>query len=403
MPRWALAAFGLYGVVLLLLVLWPAPQRPDEPVHALRFAEGAWLADGLRNVVLFAPMGLGLRLAGVPLGRIGWVGLAVSLAIEAAQLFVPGRFTSPLDLATNAAGAALGGALPGLGAALRRETVDRPDRLAVGAGLASVAALVATSLLAAPKLPGVDAYGGWTPDYGVLERYRGEVMAARVGDVPIPPAGPTRQSAALRRGLLDQAEVGVAMRAGPAPASLSQIVSVVDGMGNELVLVGADGPDLIFSVAAWAESAGLHRDWTRFRGALQGVAPGDELELAIRPDGASVALWIDGRLVGRERRSLARGWTVFVWPQLATSGLRGVGDVAWLALVFGPVTFFAARRRATWALVPALALFVAGWASVGWLGPLTAAQWLSAGGVVAVAATVSLVLQRRADAASTRR
>jgi VanZ family protein len=118
---------------LALLILWTTfiiygtmiPFRFDldaaEAARKLRsmgepFARAVSRTDAVSNVLLFLPLGglIGFRLArrGTGLGMILVVaavsGLALSASVECAQLFLPGRVPSLVDLATNTAGAALG-------------------------------------------------------------------------------------------------------------------------------------------------------------------------------------------------------------------------------------------------------------------------------------------------------
>jgi glycopeptide antibiotics resistance protein len=60
------------------------------------------------NVLLFAPLGAGLRLLGRPLRVTILAGFALSAAIEVVQLAIPGRTTSTADVLCNTAGIALG-------------------------------------------------------------------------------------------------------------------------------------------------------------------------------------------------------------------------------------------------------------------------------------------------------
>jgi VanZ family protein len=126
------AAFVVYGS------LYPFAFRPPPP--------GAWEAalargpggrgDILANLALYAPLGLFLAWA-IPGGRwraaLAAVALAtaLSVALEAAQLFDRGRVSSRWDVAMNAAGALAGALaapllarLPGRGAGME------PDRFA---------------------------------------------------------------------------------------------------------------------------------------------------------------------------------------------------------------------------------------------------------------------------------
>jgi hypothetical protein len=106
----ALLAY-LSGVVLLLTL---APFRFGVPEHFDVLLSGPW-SDVAANVVLFLPLGFVYRL-GRPertrgaLHALGF-GLLLSGFIECTQLFEPERYTSLVDVATNALGAALGSAL----------------------------------------------------------------------------------------------------------------------------------------------------------------------------------------------------------------------------------------------------------------------------------------------------
>ena len=73
------------------------------------------VSDVLANIVLFIPLGFLFQLAR---RRAGWrsllqalcFGVLVSAAVEACQLFLPGRDSSLIDVATNGLGAVLGAA-----------------------------------------------------------------------------------------------------------------------------------------------------------------------------------------------------------------------------------------------------------------------------------------------------
>jgi glycopeptide antibiotics resistance protein len=60
------------------------------------------------NVLLFVPFGVALWFGGVRFRRAVAVGAALSIAIEAAQLAIPGRWTSTDDVILNTLGTAVG-------------------------------------------------------------------------------------------------------------------------------------------------------------------------------------------------------------------------------------------------------------------------------------------------------
>lgn len=99
------------GVVLVITL---APFRFEVPRQVTVFYVGGGF-DMVANVLLFVPLGFLYPLTrphrGLPLvARAALLGLLLSAAIEAAQLFERGRYASLVDLGTNAAGA-LAGAL----------------------------------------------------------------------------------------------------------------------------------------------------------------------------------------------------------------------------------------------------------------------------------------------------
>jgi VanZ family protein len=96
-------------MVLVTAVITLAPFRFARPaVFTL-----SWLADPadvVANVLLFLPLGFLFRISAPHAGHVRTVVAAclVSMTFEAAQLFLPGRFASPVDVMSNSLGAGLG-------------------------------------------------------------------------------------------------------------------------------------------------------------------------------------------------------------------------------------------------------------------------------------------------------
>ena len=121
-PRKWRIVLGSFLTFLALVGFWPSPV--DQPVqgqiagflvliHTLGVP--AWIGYGFveasANVTLFVPLGVLAALAfpTKPWWQIGALGLLVSGCMELGQLlFLPSRFPSPLDLATNTAGCLMG-------------------------------------------------------------------------------------------------------------------------------------------------------------------------------------------------------------------------------------------------------------------------------------------------------
>src|SRR5262245_48746497 len=105
--RLSAALLGYFVLVTLVITLSPfdfAPRR-FRPSLAMK------PSDIVANVALFLPIGFLVR----SLGRrstLGWravsLAAAFSVLIETAQIFIRGRYVSPIDLAANTCGAYLG-------------------------------------------------------------------------------------------------------------------------------------------------------------------------------------------------------------------------------------------------------------------------------------------------------
>jgi len=99
----------MLGVTLIITLL---PFQFDWPTRWRIMLSGGTV-DVVANVLLFLPLGFLFRLARRPpvahsALTVLWIGALASLAIESAQLFERERFSSVIDVATNAAGAWIG-------------------------------------------------------------------------------------------------------------------------------------------------------------------------------------------------------------------------------------------------------------------------------------------------------
>jgi glycopeptide antibiotics resistance protein len=142
---------GLFTVAYLAFVGWITlgPQPLDDDPNGLLFrslaffdrhAATSWITyNGLEftaNVFMFLPIGLFLVLL---FGRSLWwlamsLGFGLTVAIETAQIFLPGRVSDPRDIVANTCGAVIG-VIVGLILTARkaREIRDRAERQPVGA------------------------------------------------------------------------------------------------------------------------------------------------------------------------------------------------------------------------------------------------------------------------------
>ncbi len=391
-PRhWLVCVFVIYGLALLAGVLSPQPIPPD--IGDRPFLAAGWLADAIRNVVLFAPLGWVLRLVGVGGTGIALVAVALSGSIELAQGWIPGRFTSALDIVSNAAGAWVGGWVPAISARLRREADVHAGRLAASCALASATVLVLCAILAAPSLPSSRYYGGWTPRYAGLEVYRGEVWSADVGGQPIPPFGPVTETEALREALERGAPISMTFRVGPPTAGLAPVLSIVDDRQQEIALIGIDGDTLVYHLRSRAAPAGLHSPMARVPGAFALEDAGAIRSLRVDRTGAGSIVRLDGQAAVPVDLPISRGWAFLVWPGSVPSALTPLLDALWLAGLLCPVAWLAVRRPIAWTAVAGLAVLLLTLPEISGLAGLTVVQWGWSAVAVAAAALASRAAQ----------
>ena len=152
------------------------------------------MTDLVQNVALFVPLGFALAFAG---GRALLVGAAISLAVEVAQVFIPGRFPSPLDFATNTAGA-------GLGAVAYQAISSQLGRAGQGAGIKALdLPLMGTVYLVVPLVWLVGL--SWPADPGrlvlvSLPLLAGAIVLASVSRHHLEPRGLRRWAGATAAG-----------------------------------------------------------------------------------------------------------------------------------------------------------------------------------------------------------
>ncbi len=123
-PSLARAALAASALVIAALTLTPS-SVPSTSAPFFCLTCGAWLQDGLDNVLLFAPFGAALAALGLRRGGPVVVAAATSFAIEFAQYSaLPGRDAALTDLIANTVG----------GAPLaRRPTISTPGNTSTAA------------------------------------------------------------------------------------------------------------------------------------------------------------------------------------------------------------------------------------------------------------------------------
>lgn len=348
-PVWkrSLCAAFLVGSlgVILGVTLVPSSGPDAGTFHWCLLCGEFGLSDAIANVMLFVPLAIGLRCYGVASRRTVAMALLLSASIEFAQLWVPGRESALGDIVWNTFGAALGVGL------VSWYPVRRRFRLGgFVTAAAAVAVIAGTGLLLKPSFPPTVYYGQWTADLGMYDWYRGHVLAADLGGMPLP-SWRLPDSKTVRELLVAGARLRVTAIAGPRTERLAPLLSIFDAQQREILLVGADRDDLVLHVSTHAVDFRLHQPDLRWRGALGAVAAGDTLNVEWRGDRSGYCL----RLNGRERCGLAyaagRAWGLVEFvPGMPAAG-QAVLDCVFMLMLGLPVGLMVRRSRAGYTAV----------------------------------------------------
>jgi len=375
-PQIARAILALALAAVFAATLTPGPPQQIPGIACLLCGERA-VADALLNVILFLPIGIGLAQVGLPLKRTILVGGLLSAGIELSQMVIPGRDPSVSDVMMNTTGTALGGFAVYSKIRWLEPAMAAAARMSLGAGAAAAATVVATGILLRPSYPHDVYYGQWTPNLAQLDWYRGRVLEASVGGVDLPD-GELAQSARARGLFLAGASLRVKAIAGPPTRRLGSVFSIADGHQRTILLVGAERNDLIIQRRTLAADLRLDQPEVRFPGVMEGISPGDTLNLSLRLDNRGFCAALNrvsdchlGYTVGTGWRLLYSGRSFPAWQ----TALISLGWVAGLAFPFG---FW---LRVAWPSMAGAIILFAGLALVPvgtGLQPTSPWEWLAA-------------------------
>ena len=336
--------------VIGLLTLWPVPAQAPlsaaTPFFCLPCGDSG-LSDLLLNVVLFLPLGVGLRRSGMMVGKVTLVAAGISLLIELLQLTViPGRDASASDIVTNAAGAALGSWIAGAGPRALYPGGRWAAYLAGGWALAGgmTAAFTAWSLEASFRAS--TWYGQWAPFGGEPGWFDGAILAVELGSRPLPHwrlSDSKARRAELKR---DTVRLTATVVSITPPEERLRIVAVADSAGR-MVTLSQRERDLSFGVRTRAADVYLHSPVYLVPDVMPETA-GDTIGLEGR-------YWKGVGQVQGQRGELSPldGWSLLIGAPVG-GRLAIVASLVWLVGWFAPIGFYGGQlRRSAWAVAPA--------------------------------------------------
>jgi hypothetical protein len=281
--------------------------------------------DVILNILLFIPLGIGLALSGAPWNRAILAACALSVTIETVQFFfIPGRDATLGDVLTNTIGGAVGFALANKAANRLRTATPIAAILGAGWCVAWLAIQAMSSFAFAPSIGDSKYYGQIARTLGDFAVFRGSVLEAKIGDVPITDAQ-LKDVDSVGRRLLGGATLSAIVLATTPTDGIAPIVRVTDDEQREIVLLAQDEQDLLFGVRTGAATLRLRPPLF----AIADVFPGgiaktsslqaDPLRLSANYDGREAQLTAGTGSLSRHIRipvSSSLGWTLvlpFQW------------------------------------------------------------------------------------------
>lgn len=308
-------------------------------------------SDAILNAALFVPFGLALGAAGRKgLGALA-IAAAVSLGLEIAQVYVPGRYPGLGDVLYNALGAGFGAAaFRRRGSLLPRRGSEAARRLTWWWAALGLVALSVQIWLTGPAIPAREHTLAWTPDTPELNRYEGEVLSVSIGGRRLVP-GPVGPDDPLLIGLREGTELSVRLVAGPLPDAIVPLVllSYGGGNGSETLFLGVDGQDLIVRYRTRGMTIRLDRPFDRWRRGASWTE-GDTVTILLHAVGGGIEVALSGATPPVRPARLAvpsaRGWGFLMYNKRLARAPGGRFDFVWVLVFALPLGFWGPLRHA---------------------------------------------------------
>jgi hypothetical protein len=340
------AALGIAVATLMPAAIQANPGNYDPRCRMCGPLTGI---DLIANLLLFAPLGIGLVIAGMRRRTAVWLGAALSLVVELLQLtVVPGRDPALTDLVANTLGTFAGFAVGEHWRTLLFPSRRANDRLSLASAGAYLAMAAAVCWALGPSLP----EGSWYLERGIGTRLRpsGQVIDARASNEPM--VGDTMTSVpSVRRELLSGGRVSVTAAVAPGAGQATSLIQIITPSLDNIITIDRRGDDAAFFSRVRASNLRLQRVGVRLPGFfassigdtvhLSGARTGPRLEIAGARNGRSSA---NALLL-----TPAMGWALLIPVRGGLAGPTAYAGVAWTIALLLPFAYWAAwsaRRRA---------------------------------------------------------
>lgn len=349
----------LFIAILTLTPQYAATRSP--PSWCLLCGEQAVL-DAVLNVILFIPLGVGLRLAGLSRRRAFAIGLVTTITVELLQLYIPGRDTSLGDVFTNSFGGFLGILFADVWRVVLVPDRRVATRLASGWTVLWVLVLTASAELTHISLSKSSYWGEWRPEDLHHDYFPGKVLWATAGGLPIK-NGLDGGSDDVRARLSSDSVVVQGSIAGAAlSGTYASIASIYDPRKQPQFFLGQRRGNLIFSLRMRTSDLKVKNPTIRLDSVFPQHRPVKLDTMFVSGGLVHKELWIraENHGVVRERTlpmDAGLGWSYFLPFDYEYGREAPWLTVLWLGGLSAPAMHWATRagRRALFVVLAALA------------------------------------------------
>lgn len=342
-PTWLLGWVITLSALVITTILTLLPGRGPQPTSRMFLLGPPGATDIIYNVVLFVPLGVGLRLAGWTASRIALAAALLSGGIEFCQwLWIPSRFSSLADIISNTTGAVAGAALvialPRMIKPSRREA--RFAALAFAAGWVLVTAVA--SFLLRLELPDTRVWWGqWAHTFATTVPLPGRILSLEANGLSVPDEALT-DTGALQQ-LADSEGITLKVTATGMTSVVggrAQVAAIADGRGNLIVAVEQERCTFRLVDQRRGEAIGLRILALNLPGEC--AAANDTVTIVARSTHGTMALSVQTGAVLTADTLLvtpATGWRLLAPSPRRVAHPVSVGMI-WIALCLAPLAWF---------------------------------------------------------------
>jgi len=336
------------------MTLTPQPGPPSYSPSLCIICGDAAVQDIILNVILFVPLGFGMRLAGLGRRRALIIAACTTITVELLQMhIIAGRDSSLGDVITNTMGGALGVYFADAWPYWIQPSARRARALTWAAAAIWFAISVVTVWGLQRSLPKSQMWGRWQPEFMHMESFRGKVLTAEAAGDAFPPGGSGGDTAFRARLLSDSVLVRATVIPGGQTQRVAPILDEADPLKSEVFLLGQRGRALEFSMRMNAARAHVRGPVIKLEDVFPADRPTGSAQDTIQLTGGIVhgALVVGATSSGgvtRTRRvalTPGLGWSFLIPWGYAMGAETPLLSMLWLGGLLVPIGYWAARGR----------------------------------------------------------